>query len=56
MREIEITFTNVRVDEVILEVAEYIKQGYRVRSWRNSYDGSTYRTGCEKHTIELVKD
>ena len=52
MREIEITYTNVKIDDVIVELAKYIEQGFRIRCWTSSC-GCRYEE--EKHTIELVK-
>jgi hypothetical protein len=51
MREVELTYTDVQIDEIIVEVAKYIEQGFHVRSW-------TTRGGHGWHneqTIELVK-
>lgn len=52
MREVKLTYTDVQFDEIIVEVAKYIEQGFHVRSW-------TTHGGCSLHpneqTIELVK-
>lgn len=51
MREIEITYTNVKIDDVIVELASYIEKGYRVASWSSKlckYDE-------DKYTVRLVK-
>ena len=51
MREVELTYTDVHIDEIIVEVAEYIKQGFHVRSW-TTHGGHSYHN---ENTIELVK-
>lgn len=51
MREIEINYTNVRIDEVVVELARYVEQGYRIKTWKLS---SAYGYE-EKYIIELVK-
>lgn len=49
MREIEITYTNVELEEVIVELACYIKDGFHLRgaNWSWSPENT--------YTIELVK-
>lgn len=53
MREIEITYTNVKIDEVIVELARYIEQGYKITSWCTSLSYSSW--DGDKCTVTLVK-
>ena len=53
MREIEITYTDVSTEEVILELAEYVKNGYRITSYQVQH-GYCYGT-ASKHVVLLVK-
>lgn len=52
MREIKITYTNVKIDEIITELARYIESGFRIMSWCTSCGG---RYEEKKHTIELAR-
>ena len=49
MREIEITYTDVKLEEIIVELARYIEDGFRIRCWNATWS-------CDNtYTIELVK-
>lgn len=49
MREIEITYTNVVLEEVIVELARYIENGFHIRTANWSWSPEN------TYTIELVK-
>ena len=51
MREVEITYTNVKIDEVIVELARYVENGYHIVSWSSSL----CKYGEDEYTIRLVK-
>jgi hypothetical protein len=51
MREIEITYTDVSAEEVILELAEYVKNGYRIMSYQVQHGYGT----ASKQVVLLVK-
>lgn len=51
MRKVELTYTDVQIDEIIVEVAKYIEQGFHVRSWCTHGGHSIHN----ENKIELVK-
>lgn len=52
MREIKFTYIGVSIDEIIVEIAKYIEQGYRTTSWSQHY--SSYDRDYVS-TVRLVK-
>lgn len=52
MREIRIKYNKVTIDEVVVELARYVEQGYHIVGCSIE---STPCYGEDKYTIELVK-